>query len=262
MSTQDVTNFTTVDHTGDPGFFLRFLDEANKIATWKKLILDPLRLTPTSKVLDIGCGMGTDAIEVAERVPEGHVTGVDFSESLIAEAIRRTQGRNLPVTFLTGDAQSLELPDHSFDAVRTERMLMHVPDAEKALKEMARVLRSGGRMVVFDFDWESVFCDSPFKETTRRIALSFCDGMKNGWIGRRLPRLFREAGMRDVSSVFHTVTIEYYFLQLLFGGHVAKMVASGALQEQEANLWWRHLESAGGDMLFGFTAFITSGTKA
>jgi SAM-dependent methyltransferase len=77
---------------------------------------------------------------------------------------------DLPVTFEVGDAQALRFPDYSFDAVRTERMLMHVPDSQLALCEMARALRPGGRMSVHDFDWETQFCDSPYKETTRKIA--------------------------------------------------------------------------------------------
>ena len=146
--------------------------------------------------------MGADSFDLAAIVgPNGVVTGVDFSESLIAEAIRRAAARNLPVVFEVGDAQSLRFPDGAFDAVRTERMLMHVPNAKQALYEMARVLRPGGRMAVLDFDWDSQFCDSPYKDTTRKIVTSFSDGMKNGWIGRQLPRLFREVGMTDVSNI-------------------------------------------------------------
>jgi ubiquinone/menaquinone biosynthesis C-methylase UbiE len=149
MSSPDVTHFTTVDHTSDPGFYLRFLDAANQlpgVIAWKSLLIDGLRLESGAHVLDIGCGMGADAIDLAQLVgPNGRVTAVDFSESLIAEANRRVAGRNLPVTFEVGDAQSLRFPDHTFDAVRTERMLMHVPDARTALSGMARVLRRGGR---------------------------------------------------------------------------------------------------------------------
>src|SRR6516164_6412798 len=208
---------------------------------------------------------GTDAFELAASVgPDGFVTGVDFSELLITEAVRRGADHGLPVKFEVGDAQALRFPDSSFDAVRTERMLMHVPDPAKALAEMARVLRAGGRMVVCDFDWESQFCDSPLKDTTRKIALSFCDGMKNGWIGRCLPRLFREVGMTDISVSFRTITVTYDFLQLLLGGHVARAVAAGILMEQEADLWWTHLAQANaeGIFLYGFTAFIVAGVKA
>jgi len=78
---------------------------------------------------------------------------------------------------------------------------------------MSRVLRVGGRIAVHDFDGESLFCDSPFENATRKIALSFCDGMKNGWIGRCLPRLFREVGMTELSVAYRyiTVTIFFYF---------------------------------------------------
>ena len=267
MPEQDVTHFTTVDHTSNPAFFLNFLDQANKIPEvieWKRAILDGLRLEGGEAVLDLGCGAGDDAFDIAARVgPGGHVTGVDISEFLIAEAIRRSSVLNLSVNFEVGDARSLRFADESFDAVRTERMLMHVPDPVKALAEMVRVLKAGGRMAVQDFDWETQFCDSPHKETTRKIALSFCDGMKNGWIGRRLPRLFREAGMTDVTVLFRTVTITYGFLQLLVGGHVARAVSNGILSEDEADLWWTHLAhaNASGSFLYGFTAFVVSGVK-
>jgi ubiquinone/menaquinone biosynthesis C-methylase UbiE len=268
MTSQDATDFTSVDRTGDPAFFLKFLDEANKhpdVIAWKPTILDGLRLQPGAQVLDIGCGAGADAFDLADRVgPSGHVTGVDISESLITEAMRRAVGRNFPITFEVGDAQALRFLDHTFDAVRTERMLMHVPNPEQALSEMARVLRPGGRMAVHDFDWETQFCDSPYKEITRKIALSFCDGIKNGWIGRCLPRLFGEIGMTDISVSFHTITATYDSLQLLLGGHIARAVPKGVLSEHEANLWWTHLAQANaqGTFFYGFTAFIVSGTKA
>jgi ubiquinone/menaquinone biosynthesis C-methylase UbiE len=267
MPSESVTSFTAVDHTADPNFFLRFLDEVNKlpgVTAWKSVITASLRLQPGTQVLDIGCGMGADAFELAARIgPDGLVTGVDFSETLIAEATRRAAARNIPAVFEVGDAQALRFPDSTFDAVRTERMLMHVPNAKQALSEMARVLRPGGRMAVHDFDWESQFCDSPYKETTRKIANSFCDGLKNGWIGRQLPRLFREVGMTDISISFRTVTPTYDFIQLLLGGHVASAVFTGALSKSEANQWWTHLAQANeqGTFLYGFTAFVVSGTK-
>lgn len=267
MSDQDVTRFTAVDHTSDPSFFLNFLDQAKKIPgviEWKTTILHGLQLRKGGRVLDLGCGAGDDAFDIGAIVgPEGHVTGVDISEFLIAEAIRRSSVQNLSVSFEVGDARALRFADESFDAVRTERVLMHVPDAVKALAEMVRVLKPDGRMAVQDIDWETQFCDSPHKEITRKIALSFCDGIKNGWIGRCLPRLFREVGMTDVTVSFSTLNITYDFLQLLVGGHVARAVSSGVLSEKEADLWWTHLAhaNAAGTFLYGFTAFVVSGVK-
>lgn len=268
MSNEDITDFSAVDQTKDPAFFARFLDEGNKnpgIIASKPIIIDALRLTGAERVLDVGCGMGSDVFDLAARVgPSGHVTGVDVSTSLIAEARRRAEGRNLPVTFEVGDAQALRFEDGAFDAVRTERMLMHVPDADRAFAELVRVLRPGGRMSVFDFDWETQFCDSPHRELTRKVALSFSDGIKHGWIGRRLSRLFRQQGMVELSVTFHTVTVHFEFLQLLLGGHVARMVSAGTISGDEANLWWTDLARASrdGNFLYGFTAFIVAGTKS
>jgi len=118
-------------------------------------------------------------------------------------------------------------------------------------------------MSVFDFDWETQFCDSPHKETTRKITQSFCDAMKSGWIGRKLPRLFRANGMTDVAVKPQTVLIHYEFLQLLVGGHVARMHAAGTLSAEDADEWWTSLARADRDGAFnyGFTAFIVSGVK-
>jgi ubiquinone/menaquinone biosynthesis C-methylase UbiE len=267
MPSEDVTHFTTVDQTANPDFFLRFIEEANKqpaAIRWKPTIVEALRLQPGMRVLDVGCGLGNDAFELAAVVgPGGSVTGVDFSETLIAEAIKRAADRECHVTFEVGDAQALRFPSSSFDAVRAERVLMHVPDVSRALAEMPRVLRPGGRMTVLDFDWETQFCDSPYKHTTRKIAVSFCDGMKNGWIGRSLPRLFREAGLSDISVSFDTAMISHDFFQFLLGGHVARAVANGILSQAEADRWWTDLARANaqGRFLCGMTAFIVTGTK-
>ncbi len=267
MANEDITHFTAVDHTADPTFFARFLHEANRnptIIASKSIIIDGLHLKKADRVLDVGCGMGADVFDLAARVgAAGHVTGVDMSASLIEEAGRHAEAHTLPVSFEVGDVQALRFEDDSFDAVRTERLLMHVPDAERAIAEMTRVLRPGGHMAVFDFDWETQFCDSPYREVTRKITQSFCDGFKHGWIGRKLPRLFQQHGMADVSVIYHTVVVDFDMLQLLLGGHVAHAVTAGSLSGDEADLWWTDLARASheGTFLYGFTAFIVSGRK-
>ena len=98
-----------------------------------------------------------ELIWTRDRFPKLHqrlaseITVMDLEKllkPLTPEAVRRLSGRDLPVNFEHGDAQALRFPDMSFDAVRCERMLMHVPDASRAVSEMARVARPGGRIVV------------------------------------------------------------------------------------------------------------------
>jgi ubiquinone/menaquinone biosynthesis C-methylase UbiE len=267
MAAEDLTYFTTVDQPADPGFFLRFLDEANNlpdIISWKPMILDGLHLSLGAHVLDMGCGVGTDAFAVAQSVgPGGHVTGVDISETLIAEACRRAANLQLPTSFEVGDVHALRFADGTFDAVRSERMLLHVPNPIHAMEELFRVLRSGGHMAMADLDWEMHFCNSDYKDLTRKIVMSFSDGMKNAWLGRRLPQLFKEAGFRDVSLSFHVIAFPYAFVRLLLGGHVAHMVASGALSGRDADLWWTQLGRADAQGVYchGVTGVVISGSK-
>jgi ubiquinone/menaquinone biosynthesis C-methylase UbiE len=264
---EDVTFFTSVDLMNEPGFFLRFLEEGNKlpdIIASKPLILSGLQLEGGESVLDLGCGLGDDTFAIAQLVgAQGRAVGVDVSENMIAEARRRAGQRGPKAEFEVGDVQALRFEDATFDACRTERMLMHVPDADRAFAEMARVIRRGGRLSVFDFDWETQFVDSPYQETTRLITRSFCDNFKNGWIGRRLPRLFKQHGITDVSITPRTIMITYPFLELLLGGHVARAQQTGVVRAAEADRWWVQLREAdqAGTFVYGFTALIVAGVK-
>jgi ubiquinone/menaquinone biosynthesis C-methylase UbiE len=265
---EDVTFFSSVDRTSEPGFFLRFLDEANKlpdVIAFRPIILSGLRLIGGENVLDLGCGLGDDTFEIAQIVgAQGRAVGIDVSENMILEARRRASERGSAAVFEAGDAQALRFEDGTFDACRTERMLMHVPDADRAFSEMVRVIRPGGRLSVFDFDWETQFADSPYQETTRLITRSFCDSFKNGWIGRRLPRLFKQHAMTDVSITPRAITISYPFLELLLGGHVARAQKAGLVAPADAQRWWTHLREAheAGMFIYGFTALIVAGAKS
>jgi ubiquinone/menaquinone biosynthesis C-methylase UbiE len=158
-----VAGVTTLAAT-DPGFALRFFDAGNQLPSvraLKPIMLEALELRRGLSVLEVGCGAGDDVRTIARRVgADGHVLGIDASAPIVAEATRRSAGRNLPVSFRQGDALALELPDACIDRARAERLLMHVDgDPAVAIGELARVLKPGGRMVVFDFDWDALVID-------------------------------------------------------------------------------------------------------
>src|SRR5215472_5478159 len=146
----DVTRFAQVDVTGDAGSLIAFLDTANALAglrAAKQVLLDQLRLGQARSVLDVGCGTGTDLIAIAERLPPGgRATGIDISESMIAEARRRASGLDLNICFDCGDVANLPYRDASFGACRAATVLQHVPDASQVIREMIRVTSPGGRV--------------------------------------------------------------------------------------------------------------------
>ena len=98
-----------------------------------------------------------------------------------------------------------------------------------------RVIRRGGRLSVFDFDWETQIIDSPYTQTTRQITRSFCDSFKNGWIGRRLPRLFRQHAMIDISITPQTIILNFPFAELLLGGHLTRAQQTGVVPSAMLN---------------------------
>ena len=269
MSTRPHTTlFTQVDRTKDPDFFIRFMDEAQKppaIQTSKQLMLERIALVPGEAVLDVGCGPGTDVFDMVELVgPSGRLVGLDASEVMIAEARRRAKALHVPVSFEVGDVQALSFPNATFDVCRAERLLEHLPDAERALTEMVRVTRTGGRIVVFDFDWDTLIIDHPDKETTRTIVLSYSDAMRNGWIGRQLPRLLKEQRLEVLSIDPVQVFVHYALAELFLGGHLALLQANGTLSARKARQWWEHLQRSDerGTLLISFTAFIVVGAKS
>ena len=153
MSTHPHSNlFTQVDRTKEPDLFVRFMDEAQKpagIQASKRLMLERMALAPGEAVLEVGCGSGTDVFDMVELVgPAGRLVGLDASKVMIAEARRRAKALCVPITFEVGDVQTFPFPDGTFDVCRAGRLLEHLPNAERALAEMVRVTRSGGRISI------------------------------------------------------------------------------------------------------------------
>jgi ubiquinone/menaquinone biosynthesis C-methylase UbiE len=206
MEKQDIAaGFGKVDRMADSQFFIRFVDNANameSVQDCKRKILSLLNVREGDVLLDVGCGTGDDGRMLAQMVGDrGRVVGVDSSGVMIAEARRRAEGSNLGVEFHLGDAHHLNFSNNTFDGCRTERTFMHVDDPSQLLAEMIRVARSGTRIVVFDFDWDAVVINSPDRSLTRKIVRMMSDSVRQGWIGRRLPALFRESGLREIAII-------------------------------------------------------------
>src|SRR3989475_10784717 len=98
------------------------------------------------KVLEIGCGLGTDGAQFAKAGAD--YTGVDLTEAAVELARKNFELFNLPGTFCTADAENLDLNDNTFDLVYSHGVLHHTPDTARAVREIHRVLRPGGRAVV------------------------------------------------------------------------------------------------------------------
>jgi arsenite methyltransferase len=113
--------------------------------------LEMIRLSPGDRLLDVASGAGTSAL-LAAREFDASVAGVDLGEGAVLGATEaaRAEGLEDRVGFAVGDAESLTLADASFDAVLCECSLCTFPDKPRAVTEMRRVLRPGGRVAISD----------------------------------------------------------------------------------------------------------------
>ncbi|MER6358451.1 methyltransferase domain-containing protein [Streptomyces sp. NPDC001634] len=195
----------------DPVTYLDRLATSDLGRSYKRRMLDELDLRAGHRVLDLGCGPGTDLEALAEAVtPAGAVIGVDHDQNMVDAARARMTGRDV-VDVRHADIHDLPMPDHSADRARTDRVLQHVADPLAALGEICRVLRPGGRLVMGEPDWETLAVDHPDSDLTRAYTRHVAEQVvRNAAIGRQLPRLATESGFTvptviPVTPVFRDV---------------------------------------------------------
>jgi arsenite methyltransferase len=123
------------------------------------------RLEPGERVLDLGCGGGTDTLVAAQMVGrEGHVIGIDMTREMLARARGAADELGAEnVEFVEAEAEHLPFPDSSFDVVISNGVIDLIPEKDAVFAELGRVLRPGGRIRIAD-----VMIQRPVSEESRR----------------------------------------------------------------------------------------------
>src|SRR5215217_2135525 len=119
-------------------------------------------LLPGERVVDVGCGAGIDSLIAAKKVgAAGHVIGVDMTPTMLEKARQAAEETALAnVEFREGHAEELPVPDGWADVVISNGVLNLMPDKDAALEEMARVLKTGGRLQIGDILVQKVVPES------------------------------------------------------------------------------------------------------
>ena len=113
------------------------------------------------KVLDIGCGPGLFSIILGKA---GHnVTAIDYSDGMLEKAKKNAEQFGVKSTILKMDAQNLEFPDVTFDLIVSRKVVWNLPDPRRAYSEWLRVLKKGGRMILFDGNYFLGMFDEDYK---------------------------------------------------------------------------------------------------
>ena len=261
-----------VDSSGDPDWFIRFLDgsRGGNIAAIKQ---DPrqfyayLEVQEGQHILDVGSGTGDLTRPLADLVgPGGRVVGIDYSQTMVEEARRRAAEEGSQVEFIQGDVRSLPFQASEFDAVQVRLVFQHLRDPRPALAEVVRVLKPGGRLAIVEQDWETMVIDATDRVLTRKVVNMFNDALPNGWIGRQLYGLLKQEGLEQVVTTgtlvmlpnFEVVSKLLGFDQLFDHLREQSQATDAEIEAWQADLRQRSQE---GRFMVGFTMFTATGHK-
>jgi ubiquinone/menaquinone biosynthesis C-methylase UbiE len=160
-------------------------------------------------ILEAGSGSGVLCRLMAHNLsPRGHITGIDISPEIVklSQDFARMENLNNLIKFEVGKASELSYPDGTFDGAFAARLLLYITNPLEVVAELIRVVKSGGRIVLMDWDFETLVVDHSNRELTRRIfhwRNDHKDG--NNWSGRQLFRLLKLGGLKEI-TVFPVVT--------------------------------------------------------
>jgi SAM-dependent methyltransferase len=234
-------------------------------------LIDLSKLEAGNTVVEIGCGTGALLCDIARNVgATGHVVGIE-PQPVFADAARKRlalAGFSSFAEVQTRAAGRLEIADGSAAACLAQTVLIHLPaDAlHCCLAEMVRIVQSRGRVLSVDPDGDTWTIDHPDRGLTRRIVEFNSDQRyADGWTGRRLLRLFCEAGLRDVR--IHPFTqVDTDSSSYLFG--MAERIADAAaearvISSDEARQWKHQLRelAARGSFFSSISYFACIGIR-
>ena len=158
-------------------------------------------LSPDSRVLDVACGTGAITCQIAHLLQGGSIVGIDLNEALLNEAAERTTTRSMKnVAFEQGNVYCLDT-NAQYDFAYARFLFQHLDRPIAALRSIRHSLRPDGRVLVVDVDDRDLVCaprNNEFCQFLTEAARFQKQGGGDRMIGRLLPSLFEQAGLRDI----------------------------------------------------------------
>lgn len=217
---------------------------------------------PGERVLDVGSGPGYLIASIADAVGAGgEVHGLDVSAPM--NALARTRNASRPQVHIDeGNATALPHPDGYFDAAVSTQVYEYVPDIPAALAEMRRVLRTGGRVLVLDTDWDSLVWHTADRALHQRIVMAWEEHLVHPRLPRVLGGHLRRAGFRitrqQVIPLFNPVlgpsSFSFTIMELVAGFVTGRQ----GLTSDDVAAWQADLQAraADGDYLFSLNRYV------
>lgn len=237
--------YTTPDVVGQRSEFLR-----------------AMALREDERVLDVGVGPGFLVHEMAKIVgPNGRVAGVDAAPVMIGISEKRC-AEFAWTDFHQADATALPFEDCSFDVVTSSQVYEYVADMEKALAEVHRVLRPGGRVFILDTDWDSVVWHTRDRPRMRRIMDAWDAHLHDPHLPARLGALLEAAGLQgthhEVIPIVNPSLHRHCYSYGILAAIQAFVAGQEDIGEDLARAWADELRSLGtsGEYFFSINRYV------
>ena len=237
---------------------------------WASRVADAAEVHAGQRVLDVACGTGILARTVADRVgPTGSVVGLDVNKGMLAVAERQAPH----LEWQDGLAEELPFDNDSFDAVVSQFGLMFFEDKSRAIQEMGRVLRPGGRLAVAV--WDTLDNTPGYAVMVDLLQRLFGDEAANGLrapysLGDvpALQALFDRAGLQNSAITTHPGTAQFHSIQSWVYTDINGWVLADMLDDAQFDLLLQEAEQElqpfvtnGGAVSFGAPAHIVTFAK-
>lgn len=211
------------------------------VSAQRNAVLKALELRPGEAALDIGVGPGLLALDMAATVGEtGRFLGIDLSEPML-EMSRRRCGHLPWAGFEQADATALPGADNSFDAATSTQVYEYVADMPKALNELYRVLKPGGRAVVLDTDYDSLVMHTSDRDRMTRVMTAWDEHFVHRSLPQVLGPMLTQAGFvirqREAIPMFNPEYHPHTYAYGMVGAIAAFAAGRAGVSEEEARAW-------------------------
>ncbi len=189
--------------------------------SWRRFAVKKAVIGPNSRILDLACGTGDVAIEIARQTRQNSkILGVDFSKNMLDLAANKVRKRGLSryIFFQKGRAEELPFSDEVFDAVFIAFGIRNVPNIKKGISEIYRVLKEGGKIVILEFTppKKSFFSFLPWlyiRYILPEIGRIF-SGSKDSYkyLPRSISNFYRPEEVKSMLTGIGFKEVKYYYL--------------------------------------------------